>query len=241
MIEIVDIPIKKVVPSLEDVLSEQGIHDLSMASERIRLLAEKSIADYSEFASPKGIVRNISNGDFGSVYRGEGENEIDTPLDLIYPKASALSLFAVTLGDDISKRINAYFDEDEFAAGSMLDSAASAGAELAADYIERYFRKRLIKKGNYANQMGVMRFSPGYCGWHVSGQKKLFEYLHPDKIGIELNDSYLMKPLKSISGVMIAGAYKIFEFEDDFPFCAECSDHSCIERIKSLKDKGMTS
>ncbi|UCC78684.1 MAG: hypothetical protein JSW64_10420 [Candidatus Zixiibacteriota bacterium] len=237
MIEIVDISIGKVVPSLDDVLSEQGIRDLSLASERTRLLAEKSIADFEKFANPVGIIRKISNGDFKLVYHGEGKNESDTPLDLVYPKASALSLFAITLGDDISKRINAYFDKNEFAAGSMLDSAASAGAELSADYVESHFRKKLSKKGNYAKSTGVMRFSPGYCGWHVSGQRKLFEYLHPDKIGIELNDSYLMKPLKSVSGVMVAGAYQIFEFEDNFPFCAECSSHSCIERIKSLADK----
>ncbi|UCE67415.1 MAG: hypothetical protein JSU85_05205 [Candidatus Zixiibacteriota bacterium] len=236
MIEIIDIPVGKVVPPLEDVLSEQGIHDLSLVSERTRLLAEKSIADYSESADPKGIIGGISNSDFSHVYGGEGGNQIDTPLDLVYPKASALALFAVTLGNDISKRVNAYFDEEEFAAGSMLDSAASAGAELSADYAECYFRKKLLEKGNYAKQTGVMRFSPGYCGWHVSGQKKLFEYLHSDKIGIELNDSYLMKPLKSISGVIVMGSKHIFEFEDNFTFCAECSDHSCLERIKSLKE-----
>ncbi len=240
MIEIVDIPVGKVVPPLEDVLSEQGIHDLSLAGERTRLLAEKSIADYSEFANPMGIISKISNSNFKLVYQGEGKNQSDTPLDLIYPKASALALFAITLGDNISERINAYFDDDEFAAGSMLDSAASAGAELSADYVESHFRKKTTKKGKQTKSTGVMRFSPGYCGWHVSGQRKLFNYLHPDKIGIELNDSYLMKPLKSISGVMIGGAYQIFEFEDNFPFCAECSNHSCIERIKSLTDKGMT-
>jgi cobalamin-dependent methionine synthase I len=237
MIEIVDIPTREVIPSLEDVLSEQGIDSISQASERTRKMAEKSISEYRRKAKPIGIIRNISNSEFKSVYQGEGNNESNTPLDLIFPKASALTLFAVTLGNDISARIVNYFDRDEFAAGSILDSAASVGTELSADYIESLIEDKLNYKGKYSEQTGTMRFSPGYCGWHMSGQKKLFESLQPDKIGIELTSSYLMVPLKSISGVVVVGSNEIFEFEDDFPFCSECRDHSCVERIKSLKEK----
>jgi hypothetical protein len=79
-----------------------------------------------------------------------------------------------------------------------------------------------------------MRFSPGYCGWHVSGQKKLFAALEPEEIGITLTPSCLMKPLKSISGVIIAGDVDIFQFEDAFAFCGECSTHVCRERLAAL-------
>jgi hypothetical protein len=79
-----------------------------------------------------------------------------------------------------------------------------------------------------------MRFSPGYCGWHVTGQKKLFAALHPEEIDITLTPSCLMKPLKSISGVIIAGDMEIFRFDDSFAFCAECSTHVCRERLATL-------
>ncbi len=236
MIEIFEIPIRKVVPTVADVLLEQGIQDLKSADERILNIAEKSIDDYNRYSQPAGIIREISCGDFDIIYQGEGNNEPNTPLDLIYPASAGLVLFAVTIGDDISKKITSYFDEDEFAAGSMLDSAASAGTELIADYVESLYKKKLNENHEHARTMGSMRFSPGYCGWDLSGQKRLFEYLQPDKIGIKLTDSYLMKPLKSISGVIVMGPIHIFEFEDNFVFCAECSDHSCLERIKSLKE-----
>jgi hypothetical protein len=234
MIEIFEIPIKKTIPTVADILLEQGIKDPKSANERVRKTAEASIGDYKKYSQPAGIAREISCGDFDIVYQGEGNNEPETPLDLIYPASAELVLFAVTLGEDISKKITSYFDEDEFATGSMLDSAASAGAELVAVYVESLFRKKLDENREYTGTMGLMRFSPGYCGWDISGQKKLFEYLQPDKIGIELTNSYLMKPLKSISGVIVMGSKHIFEFEDNFEFCAECNDHSCLERIKSL-------
>jgi len=236
MIEIFEIPTSKVVPSVADVLLEQGIQDLKSANERIRKIAETSIANYKKYSQPAGIAREISCGDFDIIYRGEGNNEAETPLDLIYPVSSGLVLFAVTLGEDISKKITSCFEKDEFAVGSMLDSAASAGAELIADYVESLYRKKLDENRGYAGTMGLMRFSPGYCGWDISGQKRLFEYLQPDKIGLELTDSYLMKPLKSISGVFVIGPKHIFEFEDNFAFCGECNDHSCLERIKSLTE-----
>jgi hypothetical protein len=236
MIEIVDIPIERTIPSVDRILSLQGIPGIESVDERTLKLAKQSVKDYVAHSRPAGIMARLTNSDFENVYRGEGDNEADTPLDLIYPDASDLALFAVTLGGTISAGIKMNFDQNDFAAGSMLDAAASEGAELAADFVESLYRDKLrdVRKSNEAT--AVMRFSPGYCGWHVTGQKKLFEALQPDKIGIELTDSCLMKPLKSISGVLIAGSKRIFAFEDNFSFCARCEDHSCLKRLESLTE-----
>ena len=234
MIEIINIPIEKTIPTVEGILSHQGIRNLDQADARMLKMAKRSIKDYAMFAMPMGIMAGITNSDFEAIYRGEGDNESDTPIDLIYPDASGLALFAITLGEGISSGINLYFNQNDFAAGSMLDAAASEGAEWAARYMESLYRKRIRENGHFSESTGALRFSPGYCGWHVSGQKKLFEYLQPDKIGIDLTGSYLMKPLKSISGAIISGPLHIFEFEDNFEFCATCKDHSCLDRIASL-------
>jgi hypothetical protein len=92
----------------------------------------------------------------------------------------------------------------------------------------------LFEKKELPSLTGIMRYSPGYCGWHISAQKKLFEYLKPKEIGISLLESYLMTPLKSITGVLIAGKRTIHIFNADFPFCSKCKNHSCQNRIKQL-------
>ena len=92
------------------------------------------------------------------------------------------------------------------------------------------------KKGKITLSSGTVRYSTGYCGWHMSGQKKLFGFLHPEDIGIMLLDSYLMKPLKSISGVIVVGEKEIHRFKDSYPFCSDCKTHSCRKRIKALFD-----
>ena len=81
---------------------------------------------------------------------------------------------------------------------------------------------------------GVLRYSPGYCGWHISGQRRLFDYLDPGQIGITLRESFLMDPLKSVSGVLIAGPREIHRFTDDYDFCDQCDTRGCRQRLRAL-------
>ncbi len=234
MDKILNIPAIEITPSTPDILAGQGIPPSAVLNERTTRLINDSISLYEEIANPAGIIKDISNADFKIMYRGEGGNDSETPLESIFPESFGLALFAVTVGEEISQKIKALFSEDDFAPGSMLDTAASVGADMASGYIENYFKNYLVESGLFDNSMAVMRFSPGYCGWHVSGQRKLFEYLSPDKIGIKLTDSCLMEPLKSVSGVIVFGRKNIFEFDNNFLFCSDCADQSCLTRQKSL-------
>ena len=181
-----------------------------------------------------GYAVEISIPEFKVVYDGESLNEKRTPLDEIFRKADNLTLFAVTIGENVNKKIEELFKSNEFALGCMLDSVASVGTDEAADIVETHFFDLLSKKGKITPSTKILRYSPGYCGWHVSGQKKLFAFLHPEEIGITLLGSFLMKPLKSISGILVVGNKEIHKFEDDYPFCNQCKIHSCRTRISQL-------
>jgi Vitamin B12 dependent methionine synthase, activation domain len=235
MHQIIDISSGEIVPTVPAVLQAQGIPANKIPEERIVDLAKQSISLLQEISRPKGIMMEISTNDFSSIYFGEGKNEIPSPLETIYPYSDNLAVFAVTLGEDVDRQIAALFEKNEFPLGSMLDSAASEGAERAADILETYFAGDLKKTGQFPSSSGLLRFSPGYCGWHVSAQRKLFSFLRPEQIGITLRDSFLMQPLKSISGVAVAATKELFLFDDDFSFCADCKTHSCRNRISAPK------
>jgi hypothetical protein len=234
MEEIIEIPISSVQPETDSVLINQSIPPGGEISSVIKDLLHTARDIFSEHSHPRGILKELSVEDFEVIYRGEGLNEPDTPVDKIFRKAERLALFAVTIGGDISKEIARLFEEKEFALGSMVDSVASAGTDKAADYIEEVFIDSLIEREFVQQNTGVMRYSPGYCGWHMSGQKRLFSFLHPEKIGITLLDSYLMEPLKSVSGVIISGNKEIHDIDDTYPFCSDCTSHSCQLRKKTL-------
>ncbi|MCK4461190.1 MAG: hypothetical protein KAW46_05265 [candidate division Zixibacteria bacterium] len=231
---VVDIEAKEITPSTEDILKQQGVPPGVALDEPTLTAAREAIALWEHLSQPVGIFMEIPIREFAQVYIGDGRNEPETPLPNIYQRADALALFAVTVGHDVEQEIRRLFETNEFPLGAMLDAAASVSAEKAVDVAQNKFQEYLGNGGRWGRSKGVMPFSPGYCGWHVSGQRALFDTLHPEEIGIALSDSYLMQPLKSISGVLVAGPKDIFQFDDDFPFCSECATRSCRERIMSI-------
>lgn len=221
------------VPARTEVLHLQGIPPDSAVGARIDALVDAALAIYVEAAEPRALVAEIGRDEFLHVYRGDGRNAADTPLDVIVPKAERLALFAATVGSRVSERIHELFDEDELALGSMLDSVCSA----AADHLTELLGPRsLALWGDHRAQADwrVLPYSPGYCGWHVTGQQRLFAHLGPGEIGITLNASCLMLPLKSVSGVLVTGPGPIHKFHPTYPFCEECRETPCRERMRSV-------
>lgn len=236
MRRVVPLPLEGTLPSAGAVLEGQGIPAGRSPDPRTARLAQDAIASYAERARPAGLLMEVGRDAFQIVYEGQGGNDPESPVKPIYRASDSLALFAVTVGEEVCAEISRLFASDDFALGSMLDAAASEGTEMAARLLEESYRRRLLSDNRLDARHGLLRFSPGYCGWHVSAQRALFESLRPGEIGITLNDSFLMRPLKSISGVLIAGAKEIFEFDDTFSFCAECATHECRDRIRGLRD-----
>ena len=210
-----------------EVLALQGVPERARADARMVGLAVEGIELFLEVCSPVGLFEELERDEFARIFEGAGNNESDTPLRIIHPRAERLALFAVTVGEEVSARIDALFEKNDYPLGAMLDAAASNGAERCARIIEERYRK--------TNGAVTMRYSPGYCGWHVSGQARLFERLRPEEIGMTLRESFLMEPLKSISGVIVGGPAEIHEFKNDYPFCAECKGKECRLRIRQVR------
>jgi hypothetical protein len=228
--KVIALLIADILPDRQAILANQGIPAGSRLDERIERLVKRATEIFSELASPKALMASISTDEFASVYNGEELNEPETPVGEMFRKATHLALFAITLGQAVSDKISKLFDVADFALGSMLDSVASAAAEKGSESLQYAYLRKLIVAEGAPRETSVLRYSPGYCGWHISGQKRLFEFLHPEQIGITLRASFLMEPLKSVSGVFIAGPEGIHHYVDTYPFCSDCGDHSCRYR-----------
>ncbi len=234
MAEVVTLSFAEAAPARDHVLEQQGIPAGQSLSAKVTRILDDSCVLLERLASPRGIIGEISIADFATVYAGEGQNEPVTPVGDIYFRADRLALFAVTLGEEVSAEIRSRFENGDFAFASMLDAAASVAADNLAEALERRAIAWLSVGGAEDPYPAVLRYSPGYCGWHVSGQRQLFAYLEPERIGITLGESCLMQPLKSVSGVLIAGPREIHLFKDAYPFCAQCETRGCRERIRAL-------
>jgi hypothetical protein len=237
MSRIVDIEAVKSPPLPVDVLRGEGIPENAPVSERVRELVSGAIDRYAALTDPRGIYEPISREDFERVYREADKNAARTPVEPVSRRAERMALFAITLGNALSEEITRLFSANEPAQGYMLDAIASERADLAARMLAEAFRNELVGSGEVEDSVTVLPYSPGYCGWHITGQRPLFEYLEPGRIGIRLNESCLMHPLKSVSGVLIAGPGEIHAFDNDFDFCADCATKECRIRIASVTCK----
>lgn len=221
-------------PARAEVLRLQGMQPGERVPAHIDSLVDVATLMYLELAEPRAIIAEIPAGEFAGVYRGEGLNPHETPLEAIYPNADHLALFAATVGARVTLRVRELFHRRDLALGWMLDSVASAAADHLADLLgPRYVSA--IAAG--AAEWRVLTYSPGYCGWHVSGQRALFGFLRPEEIGITLNASCLMQPLKSISGVLVVGPGHIHRFHPTYSFCERCQEKQCRDRMASVSSR----
>ncbi len=111
--------------------------------------------------------------------------------------AGRVAVFAVTVGEEISHWAEAAAKNGDAFSAWVTDAAGSWAAEAAADALMMRVRHHL-----WDEEELTLRYSPGYCGMEIGQQRKLFELVQADAIGVTLMPSMLMHPLKSISGLV---------------------------------------
>ena len=126
-------------------------------------------------------------------------------------------VFASTLGVGIDKLIRKYAEIQP----SKALVLQGIGAERIEAYLD-YFCEEYKKKNKVTL---TMRYSPGYGDLSLESQKQVFALLNPQKyIGVTLNDSLLMSPSKSVTGIIgIGGCDK----KED---CSNCNLENCDYR-----------
>jgi len=232
--EILTFSAAEVAPAREAVLAQLGIPPLAALPPRTEGLLDAAATLFAEHVAPVGVMSELPPEVFAQVYHGEGRNARESPLAIIAGRAEHLALFAVTLGQGIGDALSRLFAAEDFALAYMLDAMASVAADRADETTEGRFESALRARGWAAPDGAALRYSPGYCGWDVTGQRRLFATLQPDRIGLTLTDSCLMQPLKSVSGVLIAGPRAIHRFSPTYDFCDRCEARTCRNRLVAL-------
>ena len=116
-------------------------------------------------------------------------------------QSNRIAVFACTAGGEISKISKALMKNGDLLGGYVYDLFGSIVVEEAMDVIQNTLQKEM----NILGLSITNRYSPGYCGWDVAEQQTLFKLLPEHFCGIELTNSCLMLPAKSVSGIIGIG------------------------------------
>jgi hypothetical protein len=141
-------------------------------------------------------------------------------------KAQRAALFICTAGAEVGLRSRRSMKEGDLLRGYVYDVIGSEVVENAADRMQEELRLAAAGKELKITN----RFSPGYCGWDVAEQHKLFSFFPDNYCGITLTESALMSPVKSVSGIIGIGRDVIYS-----PYqCHLCDDKNCIYRGRKV-------
>jgi hypothetical protein len=143
--------------------------------------------------------------------------------------SDSVILYAGTAGPIFESWSRQLFEEGDFPGGYVVDVIGSEVVESAIDWMEDQITQIISQN----SQRITNRYSPGYCGWNVIEQFKLFSLLPADFCGISLTQTALMIPIKSVSGVIGIGE----KVEKRAYPCDICQIKNCYHarKEKSLK------
>ncbi|MGB2868089.1 MAG: vitamin B12 dependent-methionine synthase activation domain-containing protein [Bacteroidota bacterium] len=142
-------------------------------------------------------------------------------------RASAVAVFVCTAGEAVAEKSKQCITEGDLLTGYVVDSFGSLVVETAMDRLQNILQDQLIAGGLKMTN----RYSPGYCGWDVAEQKKVFGLLPEHCCGVELSSSCMMNPIKSVSGIIGIGRSVKFR-----PYACEiCNATSCVYKHLHLK------
>ncbi len=235
MRNVFEFDVNEVVPTPAEVLEAQGMTGRGNLPARITSLLDSAIELFKQLAEPRGVLEDFPVSNFEAIYNGNGMNSPEGPVPLIVPKADAMALFSATLGNALIAKSSELFAKGGPALGFMLDAVNSSGAENLGMLMGHRFLELLPEDQIRSREPKVQYYSPGHCGWHISGQTKLFQALQPDEIGVSLNERWVMIPVKSISGFLVAGNIEAHRFLPSFSFCKQCKTHKCVQRFGILE------
>lgn len=182
-------------------------------ADRIRTFAAEALA----VGKPKGLYRVVFIDERGDDFVVVGGVKFTSRV-LKANLASAHRVFAylATCGRELEDWSAEYTDVfDRFIADSIKEIALRAGLAALGEHMS-----------THANPGTTASMNPGSLNdWPISEQKKLFELLGDtnEKIGVRLTDSYLMMPVKSVSGIW-------FSTESKFENCQLCMRENCPNR-----------
>ena len=141
-----------------------------------------------------------------------------------------VACIAVTVGENIENEVSRRFTLGNYVSSVLLDAAATAAVEQAADSLEKVIARE-VSKDSYKMRW---RFSPGYGDWQLDNQEKFFEITGAREIGMSLSAAFMLIPRKSVTAII--GLEKVISekclvVSDKKKSCAMCDKLNCPSRF----------
>jgi len=113
-----------------------------------------------------------------------------------------VGVVVATAGAGVSELSERYARDGDSLDAWIADAIGSWAAEAAADAVTDRLSAHAGTGQAPAGEAVTLRYSPGYCGMSMAQQRVLFGLVDAEAVGVALLPSMLMRPLKSVSGIV---------------------------------------
>jgi hypothetical protein len=111
---VLEISVENVLPEAGAILVQQGVPEQIGGGDELLALAKRARDELAATLAPIGVVAEVTKEEFAGIYCGQGLNDSRTPLELIFPLAEKMALFAVTCGQGVGDRIRELFNAHDY-------------------------------------------------------------------------------------------------------------------------------
>lgn len=184
--------------------------------ENAEAIYDKLLALMKNIIKPLGLYRFIPIGSFNRI------NELKD--------SDFLVLCIVTIGNDITRKINDFFDKNLFLEGLIFDALAS---DVLFNISDEFYLKlsSLLEKKKYGL---TCRIAPGDGILPLEAQKFIVDSVYEARReGITMEEGFVVKPQKSLT--YLYGAGKNVEPKGIEHTCITCTNEFCSMRDLKLR------
>jgi len=147
------------------------------------------------------VIRDIERVQ-GSTVAIEGSVTFESQtIARLLEQCHEVAVFLVTIGKHLEDTAYRLAEDGLIVQAAVLDAIGSNAVDRVADLVQG-------RIGEAASALGLgssQRFSPGYCDWDIDQQRRVFQAVDGDALGIRLTERCLMMPRKSISAIIGIG------------------------------------
>ena len=114
--------------------------------------------------------------------------------------STRVAVFLATAGQEIVSLAEAALRARDTLAGLAYNALGSHLADAAGERLIADLRRHLAP-----GESLTLQYSPGYCGISLAQQRLIFQLVDATRLGVELLPSLIMRPVKSVSGLIGIG------------------------------------
>jgi hypothetical protein len=195
---------------------------------RLRDILDHWIVEANRQATPRAAYVVLSIAEIGARLL-----RLQTAADVVEFKGAIgeflgpsrfVAAFIATAGPGVERLATELMGQRDELAAMIVNAVGAERAEAAEMAVIQQLREQSQPEG----LAPTLPYSPGYCGMSLTEQNNLFALFGDETAGVTLTGDCLMRPLKSVSGLIGLGPSD--EIGTHGSPCDRCELHNCAMR-----------